>query len=119
MWGYSHLTMGHHNHHAMSCAHVHDDSQRTLQDRAALRLHTEVQKLQKCVCSHIGVTAADADVQCQLDEKLACAVLRRRAFACAGLRLLADAEVDEVVASIEAEKAAAEAARRGPSSMSS
>ena len=39
--------------------------------------------------------------------------------ACAGLRLLADAEVDEVVASIEAEKAAAEAARRGPSSMSS
>ena len=38
---------------------------------------------------------------------------------CAGLRLLPDKEVDELVASIEAEKAAAEAARRGPTSMSS
>ena len=45
--------------------------------------------------------------------------LMRAVCACAGLRLLADSEVDEVVASIEAEKAAAEAARRGPSSMSS
>lgn len=33
----------------------------------------------------------------------------------AGLRLLSDAELDAVVATIEAEKAAAEAARRGPS----
>lgn len=38
---------------------------------------------------------------------------------CAGLRLLPDKEVDELVASIEAEKAAAEAARREPTSMSS
>lgn len=36
-----------------------------------------------------------------------------------GLRILPDTEVDELVASIEAEKAAAEAARRGPSSMTS
>lgn len=31
---------------------------------------------------------------------------------CAGLRLLTDAEVDEIVSVVEAEKAAAEAARR-------
>lgn len=41
------------------------------------------------------------------------------ALCCAGLRFLADTEVDELVASIEAEKAAAEAARRGPTSMTS
>ncbi|CAK0783999.1 phenylacrylic acid decarboxylase [Coccomyxa viridis] len=34
-----------------------------------------------------------------------------------GLRFLGDTEVDELVASVEAEKAAAEAARRGPTSM--
>lgn len=33
---------------------------------------------------------------------------------CAGLRFMPDAEVDALVAEIEAEKAAAEAARRGP-----
>ena len=40
-------------------------------------------------------------------------------FSCAGLRFLGDTEVDELVASVEAEKAAAEAARRGPTSMTS
>ena len=36
----------------------------------------------------------------------------------AGLRFLADAEVDELVAGIEAEKAAADAARRGTAATS-
>ena len=39
-------------------------------------------------------------------------------LACAGLRFLTNAEVDELVASIEAEKAAADAARRGTATSS-
>ena len=41
--------------------------------------------------------------------------LTPRILSYAGLRFLGDTEVDELVASVEAEKAAAEAARRGPS----
>ena len=70
----------------------------------------------KCSQSATRVSARASSLACYVAEK---ENLRRHHPACTGLRILPDTEVDELVASLEAEKAAAEAARRGPSSMTS